>query len=194
MSEGASSQIARSWVCVAAAWVGSMSLVFGTSARVSTLLTDLWCAQEARVAAAIFFARPIPGTTLLVIFGIFAVMYLVVQSILYGRKSVAALTRSVSLIPAIVLLLFVLQLFVGDCGLESIFLRRHGNALIVGLCIFSTFALTVFALCIVPKDFGIFEGCERMMVASLMIADAGIFMVSIQLIAVILFGVWGRNG
>jgi hypothetical protein len=183
-------QVTNSPVVVAAAWVGSMLLVFGTSARASFLLSDLWCTREGRIAAENFFSRPIPGTKVLTIIGGFAAIYLAAQWALYGNKSVSGLIRSLPLIPVIVLMLFMLQLFTGMCGVESHFLNRYGNVFIIAICFVFCAVLTAFAFYIVPEDIASSTRCGQLMAATFLIANAGTLLALVQLGAVVFVRGW----
>lgn len=178
-------QVTNSPFVVAAAWAGSMLLVFGTSSRLSFLLTDLWCTQEFQIAAQNFFSRPIPSTTVLVMFGVFVVTYVSAQFALYGNNFVLALIRSVALIPAIVLVLFMLQLFISTCGVDSQFPSRYGEALIIVMCFVASAALTTFAFYIVPREVAFSTRVGRLMTSTFLIANAGTLLALIQLGAVV---------
>lgn len=183
-------QIINSPVVVAAAWIGSMLLVFGTSARASFLLSDLWCAQEGRIAAENFFSRPIPSTKVLAIVGVFVAIYLAAQLVLYGNKFVSGLIRSLPLMPAIVLMLFMLQLFTDTCGVESHFLNRYGSVLIITMCFVFSAVLTAFAFYIVPENMAFSTRCGQLMAATFIIANAGTLLALIQLGALVVVRGW----
>ena len=183
-------QVINSPVIVVAAWIGSMMLVIGTSPRVSFLLSDLWCTQEGRIAAENFFSRPIPGTTVLAIAGVFVAIYFAAQFVLYGKNFVSGLIRSLLLIPVIVLMLFMLQLFTDTCGVESHLLNRYGSVLIFILCFVLSAVLAAVAFRIVPEDMAFTTRCGQLMSATFLIANAGALLAMIQLGAVFFVRGW----